>query len=106
MYRLLSIFVLGFALYSCAETNSNHEVSKTQMTPADIESAQVAYFASGCFWCVEAVYESVKGVDEVINGYAGGHTLNPTYQASNTGRTGHAEAVTPLSHSSLGQPIR
>ncbi len=52
-----------------------------------------AYFASGCFWCVEAVYESVKGVSEVINGYAGGHTDNPTYQASNTGRTGHAEAV-------------
>ena len=52
-----------------------------------------AYFASGCFWCVEAVYESVNGVSEVINGYAGGHTENPTYQASNTGRTGHAEAV-------------
>lgn len=52
-----------------------------------------AYFASGCFWCVEAIYESVKGVDEVINGYAGGHTKNPTYDDSNTGRTGHAEAV-------------
>jgi len=52
-----------------------------------------AYFASGCFWCVEAVYESVKGVDEVINGYSGGFTLNPTYELSNTGRTGHAEAV-------------
>ncbi len=52
-----------------------------------------AYFASGCFWCVEAVYESVNGVSEVINGYAGGHSENPTYQKSNTGRTGHAEAV-------------
>ncbi|AOR27641.1 peptide methionine sulfoxide reductase MrsA [Formosa sp. Hel1_33_131] len=52
-----------------------------------------AYFASGCFWCVEAIYESVKGVSEVINGYAGGYTDNPTYHASNTGRTGHAEAV-------------
>ena len=52
-----------------------------------------AYFASGCFWCVEAVYEGVKGVEEVINGYSGGHTQNPTYEASNTGRTGHAESV-------------
>ena len=52
-----------------------------------------AYFASGCFWCVEAIYESVKGVDESISGYAGGHTDYPTYQSSNTGRTGHAEAV-------------
>jgi peptide-methionine (S)-S-oxide reductase len=52
-----------------------------------------AYFASGCFWCVEAVYESLKGVSEVVNGYAGGHTKNPTYEESNTGETGHAEAV-------------
>jgi len=52
-----------------------------------------AYFASGCFWCVEAVYESVKGVEESISGYAGGHTENPTYESSNTGTTGHAEAV-------------
>lgn len=52
-----------------------------------------AYFASGCFWCVEAVYESVRGVEEVYAGYSGGHTENPTYEESNTGRTGHAEAV-------------
>ena len=52
-----------------------------------------AYFASGCFWCVEAIYESVKGVKESISGYSGGHTLNPTYESSNTGKTGHAEAV-------------
>ena len=52
-----------------------------------------AYFASGCFWCVEAVYESVQGVKEAISGYSGGHTENPTYEQSNTGTTGHAEAV-------------
>jgi peptide-methionine (S)-S-oxide reductase len=52
-----------------------------------------AYFASGCFWCVEAIYESVLGVENVTNGYSGGHTENPTYESSNTGTTGHAEAV-------------
>ncbi len=52
-----------------------------------------AYFASGCFWCVEAIYESLEGVAESISGYSGGHTENPTYESSNTGRTGHAEAV-------------
>ena len=57
------------------------------------DGLQRAYFASGCFWCVEAVYESVKGVKESISGYAGGHTENPTYESSNTGKTGHAEAV-------------
>lgn len=52
-----------------------------------------AYFASGCFWCVEAIYESVQGVEESISGYSGGQTENPTYASSNTGLTGHAEAV-------------
>lgn len=52
-----------------------------------------AYFAAGCFWCVEAVFESVKGVHEVYSGYAGGQTKNPNYNQIGTGRTGHAEAV-------------
>lgn len=52
-----------------------------------------AYFASGCFWCVEAVFQSVKGVKKAVSGYSGGHTRNPTYESSNTGRTGHAETV-------------
>lgn len=57
------------------------------------KNTKVAYFASGCFWCVEAIYESVIGVEEVISGYAGGHTKNPTYKSISTGRTGHAETV-------------
>lgn len=54
---------------------------------------KTAYFASGCFWCVEAIFESVKGVEEAVSGYAGGFTKNPTYQTIGTGKTGHAEAV-------------
>lgn len=61
--------------------------------PADDDSLARAYFASGCFWCVEAIYESCRGVKESISGYSGGHTENPTYESSNTGTTGHAEAV-------------
>lgn len=57
------------------------------------DTKQYALVGGGCFWCVEAVYESVKGVEESISGYSGGHTKNPTYETSNTGRTGHAEAV-------------
>ena len=60
-----------------------------------------AYFASGCFWCVEAIYEHTKGVKEVVSGYAGGHTKNPTYESSNTGKTGHAEAVEVIYDSSI-----
>ncbi len=54
---------------------------------------KVAYFASGCFWCVEAIFESMEGVNEAVSGYAGGHTKNPTYKSIGTGRTGHAETV-------------
>lgn len=54
---------------------------------------KVAYFASGCFWCVEAIYESIDGVEEAVSGYSGGHTRNPTYKSTGTGKTGHAETV-------------
>ncbi|CAL2080003.1 peptide-methionine (S)-S-oxide reductase MsrA [Tenacibaculum sp. 190524A05c] len=54
---------------------------------------EVAYFASGCFWCVEAIFESVDGVSEAVSGYAGGNTKNPTYRKIGTGTTGHAETV-------------
>lgn len=57
------------------------------------EELSVAYFASGCFWCVEAIYEHVNGVEEAVSGYSGGHTKNPTYESTGTGRTGHAETI-------------
>lgn len=93
---LLSISLVF--LFSCkneAQVNLNQQKvidAKPMEVPMQNGKAK-AYFASGCFWCVEAIYEHVKGVDEVISGYAGGHTKNPTYEASNTGSTGHAEAV-------------
>ena len=52
-----------------------------------------AYFASGCFWCVESIYESLNGVSEVQSGYSGGNTKNPDYYQVLTGKTGHAETV-------------
>lgn len=97
------LFTLSFVLLnlnaSCQSNEKNKEAaSKAQkeLKPIQVKSDdgfERAYFASGCFWCVEAIYESVKGVKESISGYSGGHTANPTYEASNTGLTGHAEAV-------------
>jgi len=49
--------------------------------------------AGGCFWCLEAVFERVRGVEKVVSGYAGGQTLNPTYEQVCGGQTGHAEVV-------------
>ena len=54
---------------------------------------QTATLAGGCFWCLEAIYDSIKGVTSVESGYAGGHTPNPTYKQICTGTTGHAEVV-------------
>lgn len=70
------------------ENNSSHN-KKTE----PVETNAVAYFASGCFWCVEAVFESVKGVGEVESGYAGGTEKNPSYELICTGTTRHAEVV-------------
>lgn len=54
---------------------------------------EVATLAGGCFWCLEAVYDQLKGVDAVESGYMGGQAANPTYEAVCSGRTGHAEVV-------------
>ncbi len=54
---------------------------------------ELATFGGGCFWCVEAIYERVKGVYAAISGYAGGHVADPDYRQVTTGLTGHAEVV-------------
>ncbi|TXE16539.1 peptide-methionine (S)-S-oxide reductase MsrA [Psychroserpens burtonensis] len=98
MKKILSTLVIAL-LFSC---QNNAQVNAKQQAVIDAEPIEVplkngkakAYFASGCFWCVEAVFESVKGVDESISGYAGGHTKNPTYESNSYGRIkDHAEAV-------------
>jgi peptide-methionine (S)-S-oxide reductase len=86
----MRLLLASLVLFACTAT-STKEVA--EVVEYDQTKMKRAYFASGCFWCVEAVYESVGGVQESISGYAGGHTQKPTYEASNTGRTGHAEAV-------------
>lgn len=93
-FSVILLLFTGF-IFSCNTSKTNAaDQSKVKATKvANVNGMRKAYFASGCFWCVEAVYESVKGVKESISGYAGGHTKNPTYESSNTGKTGHAEAV-------------
>ena len=93
MKNIKSVFVLTtiVLLISCMSFSKKEEINKTTFVPS--KDTKVAYFASGCFWCVEAVFESVRGVEEAVSGYAGGHTKNPTYQTIGTGRTGHSETV-------------
>nr|WP_208409633.1 peptide-methionine (S)-S-oxide reductase MsrA [Thermonema lapsum] len=62
-------------------------MSQTQQT----KNLEIATFGGGCFWCIEAVFQRLKGVEKVVSGYAGGHKENPTYKEVCSGTTGHAE---------------
>ncbi|MEO9570203.1 MAG: peptide-methionine (S)-S-oxide reductase MsrA [Polaribacter sp.] len=86
----LSVSLLLITFFCFAKKIDNQQDRKYFMQS---KNTKVAYFASGCFWCVEAIFESVSGVEEAVSGYAGGHTLNPTYNSIGTGKTGHAETV-------------
>jgi len=68
-------------------TNAGHLASQ------QAHQSEQATLAGGCFWCLEAVFELLNGVESVVSGYAGGHVPNPTYEAVCSGATGHAEAV-------------
>jgi len=82
---LLAGLVLGSIIIYGMEKES-----KSGETHQKLEKAT---FAGGCFWCTEAVFEQVKGVESVVSGYTGGHVKNPAYREVTTGRTGHAEAI-------------
>lgn len=82
-FPFLMIFLLSFS--NPEEQTTIYELKDSKL--------KTAYFASGCFWCVEAIFESVEGVEEAVSGYAGGFTKKPTYSTIGTGTTGHAETV-------------
>jgi peptide-methionine (S)-S-oxide reductase len=93
---LLAVFCFA-APAAPASPQQNGERNKTQ-NPKDSRKGgkamkELATLAGGCFWCLEAVYNELRGVEKVVSGYSGGHVENPSYEAVTTGRTGHAEVV-------------
>lgn len=60
------------------------------MTTSPLETAS---FGGGCFWCTEAIFQELQGIEQVVSGYSGGHLPNPDYRSVCTGKTGHAELV-------------
>jgi len=87
---ITSIFV--FLLCSCAQTQSKN-MKIPAGNPKAVANEAVATFAQGCFWHSEIVFQSLVGVRDAVSGYAGGTTVNPTYDLVSTGKTGHAESV-------------
>jgi peptide-methionine (S)-S-oxide reductase len=88
--KLFIALVSVFFLTSCSQVQSEIREKKSDV---NLDSLSKAYFASGCFWCVEAVFESVSGVEETISGYSGGSTPNPTYGFVSSGQSRYAESV-------------
>lgn len=85
MYRwwLYSLFLL----LSCQSSKD------TKAYPKENSMSEIITLAGGCFWCTEAVFQRLNGVDTVVSGYMGGHTVNPTYKEVCTGTTNHAEVI-------------
>ena len=89
MINRYSIFLLFIYLISCNTTNvESKELIKTNTIQQAMDTIT---FGAGCFWCVEAMFSDLKGVDKVVSGYAGGTVKNPSYKEVCAGNTGHAE---------------
>jgi len=89
--RFTLLSTLLFLFVNCS-SKANSSITKETSTHLG-QDFKKAYFASGCFWCVEAVFESVRGVEEAVSGYAGGDEHSPTYRQVSSGSTGHTETV-------------
>ena len=76
----------------CKTNLSNQNIEKLNMQN-DKSNFETATFGMGCFWCSEAIFERLKGVESVESGYSGGSVNNPTYEQVCTGETGHAEVI-------------
>jgi peptide-methionine (S)-S-oxide reductase len=96
---LTFMFLCCMVAISCAQPDQkqknsmNEKIGSTEEDLVDTTHMEVATFGTGCFWCTEAVMESLEGVKKVISGYSGGQDPNPNYKSVCTGLTGHAECV-------------
>ncbi len=93
MILVLTIFST-VVLQGCQESKNENQINnKKNMNEVQNKNLTTATFASGCFWCTEAIFERVKGVYSIESGYTGGTIENPSYQQVSNGNTNHAEAI-------------
>jgi peptide methionine sulfoxide reductase msrA/msrB len=85
------MFLAAFVL-ACGTSNSNAEKENTLLKKVSGKT-EIATFAGGCFWCIEAPFEKYDGVLKAVSGYAGGEQISPSYKEVSSGKTGHVEAV-------------
>lgn len=91
------VLLFSLAVTSCdaqvTERSRSDESAAANLFVKSNDSMEIATFGAGCFWCVEAVFQQIKGVDTVVSGYMGGKIPNPTYREICSGLTGHAEVI-------------
>ena len=93
MIRQIAIFTLVAAFGCTAAPRGPLPDAAQDIDKATAKGKQKAVFAGGCFWCTEAVFEAVAGVDKVVSGYSGGDLASAQYELVGSGRTNHAEAI-------------
>ncbi len=90
---ILAAVIIFMGLQSCAQKDNSSKTKKESIKMATITNLDTATFGTGCFWCTEAVFQQLVGVEKVTSGYSGGQVLNPTYKEVCNGTTGHAECL-------------
>jgi len=93
---IVPVIMLGVVLASCAQTKQKPASAQATEPKQDMQNSSnlsTATFGGGCFWCTEAFFLELKGVESVVSGYAGGNVKNPSYREVCSGSTGHAEAI-------------
>ncbi len=94
LFLLAAFFLFSFLMRSQAKTKQVPPLVKnTSLMNTTNGELEVATFGAGCFWCVEAIFDELKGVESVVSGFSGGKVKNPTYKEVISGRTGHAEVT-------------
>ena len=87
--KQIILIVLSIALVSCSDYKASNQESIIKQT----KGMETITLGAGCFWCVEAIFQDIKGVESATSGYSGGLVKNPSYKEVCTGSTGHAEVV-------------
>ena len=96
MYKTNLLLILNIVFLILCSCSSNGQTKNKKDQKIKLEAPKgkaIAAFAAGCFWCIEAQFQIVEGVQSVTSGYTGGKVKNPTYRQVTGGNTGHAEAI-------------
>ena len=92
-YQILLSLLVIFNSAGCAANNKYVNTGTVDSLMSDLSKLKTLVLGGGCFWCIETIFQDIRGVEYVESGYSGGNTPNPTYQEVCTGKTGHAEVV-------------